>query len=68
MKVKVEDHPLTPFLRDANGYVGKQYVRKINGYFHYLRPFWRATWGMWCVRDGGPQEIIRTDHGEYEVR
>lgn len=65
--MKIEDHPLTPFLRDEDGYVPKRYVQKMGGKVRYLRPRWRASWGCWVVEDGGPQEIVRTVGG-YEVK
>jgi hypothetical protein len=68
MRIKKADHPLTAELMYPDGYVPKRFVRKMSGHTRYLRPFWKGTWGVWCVRDGGPQEILKDDRGDWSVK
>lgn len=67
-KLTKAQHPLTRALTLEDGYVPKRYVRKMSGAMRYLRPFWKGTWGCWCVTDGGPQQIFWDAlSGEYTV-
>lgn len=68
VKLTKADHPLTPFLMNADGYVPKRYVEKMSGAWRYLRPFWRTSWGCWCVTDGGPQQVFRKANGDFTVK
>jgi hypothetical protein len=66
-KLTRAEHPLTPLLMPTDGYVPKRFVEKMSGATRYLRPFWRASWGCWCVTDGGPQQIFRKANGDFTV-